>query len=57
MDPVEVMMRGNPQSIAEAVRRCIEAGTETTLIAAGCEVPAATPEENFLAMDKMLYRN
>jgi uroporphyrinogen decarboxylase len=56
MDPVEVMMRGNPRSIAEATERCIEAGTETTLIAAGCEVPVATPEENFLAMYKMLYR-
>jgi MtaA/CmuA family methyltransferase len=56
MDPVEVMMRGNTRSVEEAVRHCIEEGTETTLIAAGCEVPAATPDENFLAMDKTLYR-
>ena len=56
MDPVEVMMRGTPQAVEEAVRRCIEAGTETTLIAGGCEIPAAAPEENLLAMDRVLYR-
>ena len=47
-------MRGNPQAVEEAVRRCIEAGTDTTLIAAGCEIPAATPEENLLVMDRAL---
>ena len=57
MDPVEVMMRGSPQKVEEAVRRCIEAGTYTTLIAAGCEIPAAAPDENLLTMDMILYRN
>jgi uroporphyrinogen decarboxylase len=55
MDPVEVMMRGSPQAVEEAVRRCIEAGTDTTLIAAGCEIPVTTPEENLLVMDKALW--
>ena len=27
----------------------------TALLAAGCEVPADTPEENLLAMDRLLY--
>ena len=57
IDPVEVIMRGTPKTVEEAVRSCIEAGTETTLIAGGCEIPAATPEENLLAMDRMLYRD
>ena len=56
MDPVEVMMRGTVRQVEEAVRHCIEAGTDTTLIAGGCEIPAATPEENFLVMDRILYR-
>jgi len=55
MDPVEVMMRGTPGAVEKAVRSCIEAGTNTTLIAAGCEIPAAAPDENLLAMDRVLY--
>ncbi|MDR2143954.1 MAG: uroporphyrinogen decarboxylase family protein [Treponema sp.] len=55
MDPVEVMMRGSTETVGKAVKACIEAGTSTTLIAAGCEVPAAAPEENLVAMDKALY--
>jgi uroporphyrinogen decarboxylase len=56
IDPVEVMMRGTPQAVGEAVRRCIEEGTETSLIAGGCEIPVAAPDENFLAMDRALYQ-
>lgn len=56
MDPVEIMMRGSTGVVEEAVRHCIEVGTDTTLIAGGCEIPAAAPDENFLAMDKALYR-
>ena len=55
MNPVEVMMRGSSGTVEKAVKRCIEADTETTLIAAGCEIPAATPDENLLAMDRALY--
>jgi uroporphyrinogen decarboxylase len=55
MDPVEVMMRGSTETVENAVRACIKAGNSTTLIAAGCEVPAATPLENLVAMDKALY--
>jgi MtaA/CmuA family methyltransferase len=60
MDPVEVMMRGNAAQVESAVRHCIEiaenSSPATTLIAAGCEVPAASPEANLLLMDKLLYR-
>ena len=57
MDPVEIMMRGNTRVVEESVRNCIKAGTNTTLIAAGCEIPAATPDENLFAMNKVLYIN
>jgi len=56
MDPVEVMMRGTTHTVKEAVQYCIEAGTDTTLIAGGCEIPTAAPEENLIVMDRMLYR-
>jgi len=55
MDPVEIMMRSSPEAVEEAVRECIKAGTSNTLIAAGCEIPAAAPDENLLAMDRVLY--
>ena len=56
INPVEVMMRGSPRSVEEETRRCIDAGADTSLIAGGCEIPAAAPDENFLAMDRVLYR-
>ncbi|MDR1506406.1 MAG: uroporphyrinogen decarboxylase family protein [Treponema sp.] len=55
MDPVEVMMRGSPETVEKAVKACIAAGNSTTLIAAGCEIPAAAPVENLAAMDRLLY--
>ncbi|MDR0878767.1 MAG: uroporphyrinogen decarboxylase family protein [Treponema sp.] len=54
-DPVAVMMQGSPARVEAAVRDCIAAGTNTSLIAGGCEIPAATPEENLLLMDRLLY--
>jgi uroporphyrinogen decarboxylase len=56
VDPVEVMMRGSPQTVEEGIKRCIDQGTATTLIAGGCEIPAAAPDENLLLMDRLLYR-
>jgi uroporphyrinogen decarboxylase len=56
VDPVEVMMRGSDQTVEEGIKRCIEQGTSTTLIAGGCEIPVATPEKNLLLMDRLLYR-
>ena len=39
---------------AEA-RECIAAGNQTSLLAAGCGSLKPTPEENLLAMDRLLY--
>ena len=41
--------------VEKETRRCITASDKTTFIAAGCEVPAETPEENLLLMNSLLY--
>lgn len=56
MDPVSVMLKGSVDTVREAVRRCINASENNTCIAAGCEIPAGTPERNLLEMDRLLYR-
>jgi len=53
-DPVEILMRGDIDTIKKAVINCINMGDEKTIISAGCEVPANTPEENLLAVNQML---
>jgi uroporphyrinogen decarboxylase len=55
VDPVAVLMQGTPEYVESQVRGCISAGSSTTCIAAGCEVPAATPDENLFLMDRLLY--
>lgn len=55
LHPAAVMMRGSLEYVEAEVKRCISQGTETTLIAGGCEIPAATPDENLLLMDRLLY--
>ncbi|MCL2126958.1 MAG: uroporphyrinogen decarboxylase family protein [Treponema sp.] len=54
-NPAGAILLGGAREVEEEVRRCIAAGTETTLIAGGCEIPAAAPDENLLAMDRALY--
>jgi len=56
MDPVAVMLQGDSEYVREKVLECANAGDDTVLVAAGCEIPAATPEENLLLMDKLLYQ-
>jgi uroporphyrinogen decarboxylase len=55
VDPVAVLMQGTPGYVESQIKRCINAGSSTTCIAAGCEVPAATPDENLFLMDRLLY--
>jgi MtaA/CmuA family methyltransferase len=54
MDPVAIMLQGTADDVRHDVTRCMEAGDETTMIAAGCEIPAATPPENLIAMNELL---
>ena len=54
-NPAGAILRGSVQEVEQDVRRCIEQGDGTTLIAGGCEIPSAVPDANLLAMDKLLY--
>jgi uroporphyrinogen decarboxylase len=54
-NPSGVILLVDAGQVRAEVRRCIEQGTETTLIAGGCEISVNTPDENLLAMDKALY--
>ena len=55
-DPVAIMLRGTPEKIEQAVRKCVEVGNDHTFIAAGCEVPRETPIENMVAVDETLKK-
>ena len=54
-NPAGAILRGSVKEVEDDVKRCIDAGNETTLIAGGCEIPAAVPDENLLAMDRLLF--
>lgn len=53
-DPVAVLMQGTTADVRNAVVACSRAGASKYISAAGCEVPKATPEENFLAVAETL---
>jgi len=53
-DPVSVMLQGDIRDIEKAVISCVDEGTKTTLIAAGCEVPKMTPIGNMIKVDLVL---
>jgi len=55
VDPVAVLLMGDAALVEEKVRECISIDDNSLLVAAGCEIPAATPEENLLLMDRLLY--
>jgi len=53
-DPVAVLMQGTEPAVRNAVITCSRMGAERYISAAGCEVPKATPTENFLAVARTL---
>jgi uroporphyrinogen-III decarboxylase len=53
---VAVLMLGSPQYVEEQVKHCISVGSDTSCLAAGCEVPAVAPDKNLFLMDRLLYR-
>jgi MtaA/CmuA family methyltransferase len=55
MDPSGVMLFGDTDTVTREVTACIAAGDETTMISAGCEIPAATPPENLVTMNDLLF--
>ncbi|MGZ5472098.1 MAG: uroporphyrinogen decarboxylase family protein [Nitrososphaeraceae archaeon] len=55
-NPVSILLEGNEKVVENAVISCINAGNNTTFIAAGCEVPRNTSIENMLTVDKVLKK-
>jgi uroporphyrinogen decarboxylase len=53
-DPVAVMLRGTPEQVAAAVRKCVQDGGHRGVSAAGCEIPDGTPPENLWAQSGAL---
>lgn len=50
-DPVSVLLQGSLQEVEKEVRRCMEiSNANRNMIAAGCEIPKDTPEENVWAI-------
>jgi len=55
-NPVSILLEGNEQVVTNSVISCINAGDNTTFIAAGCEVPRNTSIENMLTVDRILKK-
>lgn len=49
LDPAADLLGGRPEDFREKVRRVYEDTGNRTILAAGCDVPPDTPEENVLA--------
>jgi MtaA/CmuA family methyltransferase len=50
LDPVAALRNATPPSITEALAECHRQAGPRYIVAAGCEVPRDTPEENLLAL-------
>jgi MtaA/CmuA family methyltransferase len=50
IDPVRVLRNGNRELIFRELEACYQAAAPRYIVAAGCEVPRDTPEDNLLAM-------
>ena len=55
-DPVSIVRDGTPESVETAVHACCEAGGDTCIIMAGCEIPRDTPHENLRAVAEALQK-
>ncbi len=52
LDPVKTLRNGTPETIAAAAAECHRQAAPRYIVAAGCEVPRDTPEQNVLVMTK-----
>ena len=50
LDPVNVVMKGTPESIRDGFRRIYDMVGSPWMVNAGCEIPVGTPVENLRAM-------
>lgn len=49
VDTVKVMLQGTPEEVYKSVLSCAASGGAKLFLAAGCEIPKHTPQENLLA--------
>ncbi len=50
VDPVGIIKNGTPSGVEESLMKCYRAAAPKYIVAAGCEVPRGTPEDNLLAL-------
>ncbi len=50
IDPVAALRNGTPESVAAAIAECHRQAGRPYIVAAGCEVPRDTPQQNVLAL-------
>ncbi len=55
LDPVTEMMSATEAEVIAATQKRLAVADNNTLISGGCEIPRNTPDENMIAMDKLLY--
>lgn len=49
-DPVGVLLQSRPEQVRESCLRCVRESGARFVLSPGCEVPPATPAENFAAL-------
>lgn len=54
VDPVGVMLQGNPEAVFQGILQCLRQGDAQCFSAAGCEIPPGTPPENLRAQSRAL---
>lgn len=52
--PTATILQGTEEDVREAVRRCVAAGNNKTIISSGCEIPRMSPEANVTAIAQEL---
>lgn len=50
IDPVAVLRNGTPKDVEASLMKCHQDAAPKYIVAAGCEVPRGTPEDNVLAL-------
>jgi uroporphyrinogen-III decarboxylase len=50
LNPVAVLLDGTPEMVTHEVSECHRLAGDRFIVGAGCEVPAATPDENLRAL-------
>ncbi len=55
LNPVAAVQDGTPDTIVEGLRACYEVAGPRYVVGAGCEIPAATPPQNLMALAEFAH--